>query len=601
MTAEDVDKYINQIAFSGAEEFLNKYKDSANAIIGHFGLGFYSAFMVSKKVEIRSLSYKDGAKAVLWTCDGSPEYSMEETDKAERGTDIVLYIDDDNLEFLEKERIESLLKKYCRFLPIPVIFGKEQEWKDGKYVDTDEDKVVNKTAPIWMKKPSELKDEDYIGFYHELYPGQDDPLFWIHLNVDLPFTLTGILFFPKIKNNFEVNKNRIQLYCNQVFVMDTVEGVVPDFLMLLQGVIDSPDIPLNVSRSYLQSDSSVKKIASYITKKVSSRLEDIFKNSRSDFEEKWDDIKIFIEYGMLTDEKFCESAMKFALLKDTEGKYFTFDEYKTLIQPEQTDKEGELIYLYATDKVGQYNYIKSASDKGYNVLLMDGQLDSHFIQLLERKFEKSRFSRVDADVVENIIQKDNKKDVNLSALDRNTLTTVFSSQLPKVDSANFIVTFEALGEAANPIIITQNEYMRRMKEMAAMQPGMSFYAEMPDSYNLIVNVDHPLVVKIKDNALSTLNTQVQPLEDEISQKNGEIEGVRNSVKDGETLNDEQRKQIEDLEDQVSAKRKELETVIADYSKTIPVIGQIIDLALLGNGLLRGEDLSKFISRSISLL
>ena len=382
MTAEDVDKYINQIAFSGAEEFLNKYKDSANAIIGHFGLGFYSAFMVSKKVEIRSLSYKEDAKAVLWTCDGSPEYSMEETEKAERGTDIVLYIDDENTEFLEKERIESLLKKYCRFLPIPVIFGKEQEWKDGKYVDTDKDKVVNKTAPIWMKKPSELKDEDYIGFYHELYPGQDDPLFWIHLNVDLPFTLTGILFFPKIKNNFEINKNRIQLYCNQVFVMDTVEGVVPDFLMLLQGVIDSPDIPLNVSRSYLQSDSSVKKIASYITKKVSSRLEDIFKNSRSDFEEKWDDIKIFIEYGMLTDEKFCESAMKFALLKDTEGKHFPFEEYKTLIQPEQTDKEGELIYLYATDKVGQYNYIKSAIDKGYNVLLMDGQLDSHFIQLM---------------------------------------------------------------------------------------------------------------------------------------------------------------------------------------------------------------------------
>lgn len=601
MTAEDVDKYINQIAFSGAEEFLNKYKDSANAIIGHFGLGFYSAFMVSKKVEIRSLSYKEDAKAVLWTCDGSPEYSMEETEKVERGTDIVLYIDDENTEFLEKERIESLLKKYCRFLPIPVIFGKEQEWKDGKYVDTDKDKVVNKTAPIWMKKPSELKDEDYIGFYHELYPGQDDPLFWIHLNVDLPFTLTGILFFPKIKNNFEINKNRIQLYCNQVFVMDTVEGVVPDFLMLLQGVIDSPDIPLNVSRSYLQSDSSVKKIASYITKKVSSRLEDIFKNSRSDFEAKWDDIKIFIEYGMLTDEKFCDAAMKFALLKDTEGKHFTFEEYKTLIQPEQTDKEGELIYLYATDKVGQYNYIKSAIDKGYNVLLMDGQLDSHFIQLLERKFEKSRFCRVDADVVENLIQKENKKDVNLSAMDRNTLTTVFTSQLPKVESANFIVTFEALGEAANPIIITQNEYMRRMKEMAAMQPGMSFYAEMPDSYNMIVNVEHPLVEKIRENALSTLNSQVQPLEDEISQKNGEIEGINSSVKDGETLNDEQRKQIKDLEDTVSAKRKELETVIADYAKTVPVIGQIIDLALLGNGLLRGEDLSKFISRSISLL
>ena len=601
MTAEDVDKYINQIAFSGAEEFLNKYKDSANAIIGHFGLGFYSAFMVSKKVEIRSLSYKEDAKAVLWTCDGSPEYSMEETEKAERGTDIVLFIDDENTEFLEKERIESLLKKYCRFLPIPVIFGKEQEWKDGKYVDTDKDKVVNKTAPIWMKKPSELKDEDYIGFYHELYPGQDDPLFWIHLNVDLPFTLTGILFFPKIKNNFEINKNRIQLYCNQVFVMDTVEGVVPDFLMLLQGVIDSPDIPLNVSRSYLQSDSSVKKIASYITKKVSSRLEDIFKNSRSDFEAKWDDIKIFIEYGMLTDEKFCDAAMKFALLKDTEGKHFTFEEYKTLIQPEQTDKEGELIYLYATDKVGQFNYIKSAIDKGYNVLLMDGQLDSHFIQLLERKFEKSRFCRVDADVVENLIQKENKKDVNLSAMDRNTLTTVFTSQLPKVESANFIVTFEALGEAANPIIITQNEYMRRMKEMAAMQPGMSFYAEMPDSYNMIVNVEHPLVEKIRENALSTLNSQVQPLEDEISQKNGEIEGIRDSVKDGEALNDEQRKQIKDLEDTVSAKRKELETVIADYAKTVPVIGQIIDLALLGNGLLRGEDLSKFISRSISLL
>ncbi len=601
MTAEDVDKYINQIAFSGAEEFLNKYKDSANAIIGHFGVGLYYDFMVSKKVEIRSLSYKEDAKAVLWTCDGSPEYSMEETEKAERGTDIILYIDDENTEFLEKERIESLLKKYCRFLPIPVIFGKEQEWKDGKYVDTDKDKVVNKTAPIWMKKPSELKDEDYIGFYHELYPGQDDPLFWIHLNVDLPFTLTGILFFPKIKNNFEINKNRIQLYCNQVFVMDTVEGVVPDFLMLLQGVIDSPDIPLNVSRSYLQSDSSVKKIASYITKKVSSRLEDIFKNSRSDFEEKWDDIKIFIEYGMLTDEKFCESAMKFALLKDTEGKHFTFEEYKTLIQPEQTDKEGELIYLYATDKVGQYNYIKSAIDKGYNVLLMDGQLDSHFIQLMERKFEKSRFCRVDADVVENLIQKENKKDVNLSAMDRNTLTNVFTSQLPKVESANFIVTFEALGEAANPIIITQNEYMRRMKEMAAMQPGMSFYAEMPDSYNMIVNVEHPLVAKIQDNALSTLNSQVQPLEDEISQKNGEIEGIKSSVKDGETLNDEQHKQIKDLEDAVSAKRKELETVIADYAKTVPVIGQIIDLALLGNGLLRGEDLSKFISRSISLL
>lgn len=601
MTAEDVDKYINQIAFSGAEEFLNKYKENANAIIGHFGLGFYSAFMVSKKVEIRSLSYKEGAKPVLWSCDGSPEYSMEETEKAERGTEITLYIDDEDAEFLEQARIESLLKKYCRFLPVPVVFGKEQEWKDGKYVDTDKDKVINSTAPIWMKKPAELKDEDYIHFYHELYPGQDDPLFWIHLNVDLPFTLTGILFFPKIKNNFEVNKNRIQLYCNQVFVTDTVEGVVPDFLMLLQGVIDSPDIPLNVSRSYLQSDSSVKKIATYITKKVSSRLEDIFKNTRSDFEEKWDDIKIFIEYGMLTDEKFCEAAMKFALLKDTEGKHYTFDEYKTLIQPEQTDKEGNLIYLYATDKVGQYNYIKAATDKGYNVLLMDGQLDSHFIQLLEGKFEKSHFTRVDGDVIENLIQKETKKDVNLSAQERSTLTSVFSTQIPKVEGSNFIVSFEALSESGRPIIITQNEYMRRMKEMAAMQSGMSFYGELPDSYNLIVNVEHPLIAKIKENALKDLSADVQPIDDEIIAKNGEIEGIRNSVKENEQLSDEQHKEIDNLEAQVKADREKLEKLISDYASKQPLVGQLIDLALLSNGLLRGEDLSKFISRSISLL
>lgn len=601
MTAEDVDKYINQIAFSGAEEFLNKFKENANAIIGHFGLGFYSAFMVSKKVEIRSLSYKEGAKPVLWSCDGSPEYSMEEIEKAERGTEITLYIDDEDAEFLERARIESLLKKYCRFLPVPVVFGKEQEWKDGKYVDTDKDKVINNTAPIWMKKPAELKDEDYIHFYHELYPGQDDPLFWIHLNVDLPFTLTGILFFPKIKNNFEVNKNRIQLYCNQVFVTDTVEGVVPDFLMLLQGVIDSPDIPLNVSRSYLQSDSSVKKIATYITKKVSSRLEDIFKNTRSDFEEKWDDIKIFIEYGMLTDEKFCEAAMKFALLKDTEGKHYTFDEYKTLIQPEQTDKEGNLIYLYATDKVGQYNYIKAATDKGYNVLLMDGQLDSHFIQLLEGKFEKSHFTRVDGDVIENLIQKETKKDVNLSAQERGTLTSVFSTQIPKVEGSNFIVSFEALSESDRPIIITQNEYMRRMKEMAAMQSGMSFYGELPDSYNLIVNVEHPLIAKIKENALKDLSADVQPIDDEIIAKNGEIEGIRNSVKENEQLSDEQHKEIDNLEAQVKADREKLEKLISDYASKQPLVGQLIDLALLSNGLLRGEDLSKFISRSISLL
>lgn len=601
MTAEDVDKYINQIAFSGAEEFLNKYKENANAIIGHFGLGFYSAFMVSKKVEIRSLSYKEGAKPVLWSCDGSPEYSMEETEKAERGTEITLYIDDEDVEFLESARIESLLKKYCRFLPVPVVFGKEQEWKDGKYVDTDKDKVINSTAPIWMKKPAELKDEDYIHVYHELYPGQDDPLFWIHLNVDLPFTLTGILFFPKIKNNFEINKNRIQLYCNQVFVTDTVEGVVPDFLMLLQGVIDSPDIPLNVSRSYLQSDSSVKKIATYITKKVSSRLEDIFKNTRSDFEEKWDDIKIFIEYGMLTDEKFCDAAMKFALLKDTEGKHYTFDEYKTLIQPEQTDKEGNLIYLYATDKVGQFNYIKAAADKGYNVLLMDGQLDSHFIQLLEGKFEKSHFTRVDGDVIENLIQKETKKEVNLSAQERSTLTSVFSTQIPKVEGSNFIVSFEALSESDRPIIVTQNEYMRRMKEMAAMQSGMSFYGELPDSYNLIVNVEHPLIAKIKENALKDLSADVQPIDDEIIAKNGEIEGIRNSVKENEQLSEEQHKEIDNLEAQVKVDREKLEKLISDYASKQPLVGQLIDLALLSNGLLRGEDLSKFINRSISLL
>ncbi len=601
MTAEDVDKYINQIAFSGAEEFLSKYKENANAIIGHFGLGFYSAFMVSKKVEIRSLSYKEGAKPVLWSCDGSPEYSMEETDKAERGTEITLYIDDENKEFLEPSRIETLLKKYCRFLPVPVVFGKEQEWKDGKYVDTDKDKVINSTAPIWMKKPAELKDEDYLHFYHELYPGQDEPLFWIHLNVDYPFTLTGILFFPKIKNNFEVNKNRIQLYCNQVFVTDTVEGVVPDFLMLLQGVIDSPDIPLNVSRSYLQSDHSVKQISTYITKKVSSRLEEIFKNTRSDFEEKWDDIKIFIEYGMLTDEKFCEAAMKFALLKDTEGKHYTFDEYKTLIQPEQTDKEGNLIYLYATDKTGQYNYIKTATDKGYNVLLMDGQLDSHFIQLLESKFEKSHFTRVDGDVIENLIQKENKKEVNLSAQERNTLTTVFSTQIPKVEGANFLVTFEALSQTDSPIIITQNEYMRRMKEMAAMQSGMSFYGEMPDSYNMIVNVEHPLISAIKENALKDLTAKVQPIDDEIIAKNSEIEAIRNSVKEGEKLSDEQHQNIDTLEAEVKADREKLEKTISEYAATQPKIGQLIDLALLSNGLLRGEDLSKFIARSVSLL
>ncbi|MDE6121758.1 MAG: molecular chaperone HtpG, partial [Duncaniella dubosii] len=472
MTSEDIDKYINQIAFSGAEEFLNKYKDTANAIIGHFGLGFYSAFMVAKKVEIRSLSYKEGAEAVKWTCDGSPEYIMEPTDKAERGTDIVLYIDDDNKEFLEQARIDTLLKKYCRFLPVPVVSGKEQEWKDGKYVDTDKDKIVNNTEPAWTKKPSELTDEDYRKFYHELYPGQEDPLFWIHLNVDYPFTLTGILFFPKIKSNLDIRKDRIQLYCNQVYVTDSVEGVVPEFMMLLQGVIDSPDIPLNVSRSYLQSDTAVKKISGYITKKVASRLDELFKENRADFEAKWDDIKIFIEYGMLTDEKFCDSAMKFTLLRDTEGKYFTLDEYRTLVEASQTDKDGNVVYIYATDVTAQYNYIHSANEKGYNVLLMDGQLDGHFISMLESKLEKTRFVRVDSDVAEKLIPKEEPKDSGLTPEQISLLTPLFRSQIPAVEKADFLVSFESLDPAANPILITQNEYMRRMKDMAATQPGI---------------------------------------------------------------------------------------------------------------------------------
>jgi molecular chaperone HtpG len=595
MDADDIDKYINQIAFSGAEEFLAKYKDTANAIIGHFGLGFYSAFMVSKKVVINSLSYKEGSKAVRWECDGSPEYSMSDGDRTERGTDIIMYIDDDNKEFLEQVRIDTLLKKYCRFLPVPVISGKEQEWKDGKYVDTDKDKVINSTEPLWAKKPSELKDEDYRNFYHELYPGQDDPLFWIHLNVDYPFTLTGILYFPKIKNNIEITKNRIQLYCNQVFVTDSVEGVVPEFMMLMQGVIDSPDIPLNVSRSYLQSDSAVKKISSYITKKVASRLEDIFKSDRKDFESKWDDIKLFIEYGMLTDEKFCEAAMKFAMLKDTEGQHFTFEEYKTLVETEQTDKDGNIVYLYATDAVAQYNYIKAATDKGYNVLVMDGQLDSHFVGLLEQKLEKTHLVRVDSDVVENLIVKSERKTADLSGLQRTVLTELFRCQLPKVDKAEFLVSFEALSANDMPIVITQSEYMRRMKDMAALQPGMSFYGEMPDSYNLVVNTEHPLIANIRDNSGKALDATVKPIDEAINANNAEIEKLR---KDSNAENDQR---VKDLEKTVSDDRQRQATIIADYAKTQPVVKQLIDLALLGNGLLRGSDLSAFIHRSVDLI
>ena len=600
MTAEDIDKYINQIAFSGAEEFLEKYKDNANAIIGHFGLGFYSAFMVAKKVEIRSLSYKDGAKAVKWECDGSPEYSMEEISKESRGTDIILYIDDENKDFLEQSRIDTLLKKYCRFLPVPVISGKEQEWKDGKYVDTDKDKVINETSPAWMKKPAELKDEDYLNFYHELYPGQDDPLFWIHLNVDYPFTLTGILFFPKIKNNFDINKNRIQLYCNQVFVTDSVEGVVPEFLMLLQGVIDSPDIPLNVSRSYLQSDAAVKKISTYITKKVSSRLEEIFKADRIEFEKKWDDIKIFIEYGMLSDEKFREAGKKFTLLKDTEGKYYTLEEYKQLIESTQTDKDGNLIHLYTTDPVAQYTYINAATEKGYNVLLMDGQLDCHFIGLLEQQVEKSQFVRVDSDVIDNLIRKENKKEVLLTTGQRNMLTGIFNSQIPTVDNAQFIVTFEAMSATDSPIIITQNEYMRRMKEMAAFQPGMNFYGEMPDSYNLIVNTEHPLIAKIRENADANVAEKLAPITKSINDNNAKITEIRDANKD-KTMSEEDNANISSLEEAVKSLRADETSIMSEYASNQPIVKQLIDLALLGNGLLKGEALNSFIQRSVSLL
>lgn len=600
MTAEDIDKYINQIAFSGAEDFLAKYKDSSNAIIGHFGLGFYSAFMVATKVEIVSLSYKDGAEAVRWECDGSPAYTMEPAEKAERGTDIILHIDPDNAEFLEQSRIDTLLRKYCRFLPVPVISGKEQEWKDGKYTDTDKDKVINATEPLWMKKPTDLTEKDYLEFYHNLYPGQDDPLFWIHLNVDYPFNLTGVLFFPKIKNNFEVAKNRIQLYCNQVFVTDSVEGVVPEFMMLLQGVIDSPDIPLNVSRSYLQSDSAVKKISGYITKKVSQRLEDLFKNDRADFEKKWDDIRIFIEYGMLTDDKFRDAAMKFTLVKDTEGKYFTIDEYKALIEVNQTDKDGNLVFLYSTNPTDQYTYIKAANDKGYSVMLMDGPLDAHFVGLLEQKIEKSRFVRVDSDVIENLIPKADKKVADLSAEERDMLTTLFNSQIPSIDKAQFSVSFESLGENGAPIVITQNEYMRRMKDMAAMQPGMSFYGDMPDSYSMIVNVDQPVVAKIAAEAKNALDTQITPMTARIAELNGKIEAVDKEIKDGKPTA-EQDAQKKELMTEVEDNRRDVTKIISDYASTQPLVRQLIDLALLGNGLLRGADLSRFIDRSVSLL
>lgn len=603
MDAEDVEKYINQIAFSGAEEFLEKYKDTANSIIGHFGLGFYSAFMVSKKVVIRSLSYKEGAKAVEWSCDGSPEYTMTETDKSERGTDVILYIDDDSKEFLEQERIDTLLKKYCRFLPVPVISGKVKEWKDGKYVDTDKDLVVNDTEPLWTRKPADLTDEDYLKFYHELRPGEEDPMFWIHLNVDYPFNLTGVLFFPKIKSNIDIQRNRIQLYCNQVYVTDQVEGVVPEFMMLMQGVIDSPDIPLNVSRSYLQADQQVKKISSYISKKVAEKLDRMFKDDRASFEKKWDDIEVFIKYGMLTDEKFYESAKKFFLLKDVNGNYYTLEEYRKLVESNQTDKEGTVIYLYATDKVAQYAYIQGAEEKGYNVLLLDGQLDQHLVQMLESKLEKVHFARVDSDTPERLIRKDDGNVADLTPLQADLLTGIFRSQLPEVADTNFIVEYNALKDTDAPATITQNEMMRRMKEMAAMQPGMNFYGQMPDMYSVVINTEQPAVRKIVDDAVKALEAEVDPIRSEIESLNGEITSLRKQQDEKKEEADKKalRDEIEAKEKNVSGLREKEETAIKNYASNVPNVKQIIDLALLKGNLLKGEALAAFIRRSVELL
>ena len=602
MTADEIDKYINQIAFSGAEEFLNKYKDNAQAIIGHFGLGFYSAFMVADKVEIVTRSYRPDTKAVRWTCDGSPEFDMEDTEKADRGTDIIIHVSDDDKEYLENERVEALLRKYCRFMPVPVVFGKQQEWKDGKYVDTDNDKVINDVEPLWTRKPTELTDEDYLKFYHAIQPGQDDPLFWIHLNVDYPFTLTGILYFPKIKNNLDIRKDRIQLYCNQVFVTDSVEGVVPEFLMLLQGVIDSPDIPLNVSRSYLQADRNVKKISTYITKKVASRLEEIAKNDPEAFEKKWNDIKIFIEYGMLTDEKFREQAMKFALLENTEGKFFKLDDYKNLIQANQTDKDGNLVYLYATDREAQYTYIKAAADKGYDILIMNGDLDIPFVGLLEQHNDKTRFVRVDSDVVDRLIVKeDAAKQPELEPQQREVLTNLFQSQLPQIDKTFFMVDLAQLKADDKPVVITRNEYMRRMKDMAQFQQGMGFYGEMPDSYNLAVNTEHPLVKTLLDEATDALSDTIKPIDDDLTATENVINALRNLKTDGNELPDDKKKDLEDNERRAGELREQKNKLIADYAATQPRVKQLIDIALLGNGLLRGEALDRFLTRSVELL
>ena len=603
MTAEEIDKYINQIAFSGAEEFVEKYKNDAASIIGHFGLGFYSSFMVSKKVEIVTKSYKEGAVPMKWSCDGTPEYSLEETTKEDRGTDIILYIDDENKDFLNKDKINGLLTKYCRFLPVPIAFGKKQEWKDGKYVDTDEDNVINDTKPAWVRKPADMTDEDYKKFYRDLYPMSDEPLFWIHLNVDYPFHLTGILYFPKVKSNIELNKNKIQLYCNQVYVTDSVEGIVPDFLTLLHGVLDSPDIPLNVSRSYLQSDSNVKKISTYITKKVSDRLQSIFKNDRKQFEEKWNDLKIFINYGMLTQEDFYDRAKDFALLSDTDDKYYTFEEYKTLIKDSQTDKDGNLIYLYANNKDEQYSYIEAAKNKGYNVLLMGGQLDVAMVSMLEQKFEKVRFTRVDSDVVDNLIVKEDKAKDVLEADKQEVLSVIFKSQLPQIEKTEFNVMAQALGENASPVMITQSEYMRRMKEMANIQAGMSFYGEMPDMFNLVLNADHKLVKEIladEDKECAPAVAPIQKEMDDVNTRRNELKKKQEGKKD-EDIPTTEKDEVNDLDKKWEDLKNRKNGLFADYAAQNKVVRQLIDLALLQNGMLKGEALNNFVKRSIDLI
>ena len=603
MTEEEIDKYINQIAFSSANDFLDKYKEDANAIIGHFGLGFYSAFMVSKKVDIVTKSWQEGAKAVKWSCDGSPEYTIEEVDKQERGTDIVMYIDDECKEFLEENKIQELLTKYCHFLPISIAFGKKKDWKDGKQVETEEDNIINNTTPLWTKKPADLKDEDYKSFYRELYPMANEPLFWIHLNVDYPFNLTGVLYFPKVNHQFELQKNKIQLYCNQVFVTDSVEGIVPDFLTLLHGVIDSPDIPLNVSRSYLQSDSNVKKISTYITKKVSDRLQSIFKQDRKQFEEKWDDIKIFIHYGMLSQQDYYDKAKTYALLKDTEGKYFTYEEYRDLIKAEQTDKDDNVIYLYAQNREAQYTYIKAAQDKGYSVLLMDGELDAAMLGLLEEKQEKTRFVRVDSDTVNRLIQKnDNASEVKDENAD-SVLNEIFKTQMPKLDKIEFNVDAQALGADNAPITITQSEYMRRMKDMARLQPGMSFYGEMPDMMNIVLNTDHPLIKRVLTEGESATAEALKPIEQEIKGLDARRQVIEQEQKDKkwDEISQESKDDLDKTRKDIDAEKAKKTSVIADYAKDNDTVHQLIDLALLQNGLLQGEALSNFIKRSIDII